>query len=164
MKKPLLSILCVFVFLSTVAQDASEISSKYLELYTSMRFDEIGVFYTDKSIFEDPTTSFFDPRRKYEIKTGSDDITAYLKKGFEKISNIEFNIEKQYAAGTISFSYGILNYDYMIKVEGKDKTLKIKLPLAIILEIKEGKVIHHQDIADYNEWYQQYKVQLNGTE
>lgn len=162
MKKQLLPVLLTLIVTSAMAQSTQEIAEKYLALYTSMKFDELGEFYTDESVFEDPTTSFFDPSGSYEKKLGREDITAFLKDGFAKISNVEFKIEKQFSAGVIFYSYGILNYDYMMNREGKDVLLKIKLPLTIILEFKDGKVIHHQDIADYNEWYSQYKEQIQG--
>ncbi|MEQ8574742.1 nuclear transport factor 2 family protein [Fulvivirga sp.] len=161
MKKILISTMllgiCSFPIL---AQSTIDTCSKYLTLYTSMKFDELGEYYTDQSIFEDPTMSFFDQTENYVKKTGKEQIVTFLKEGFSKISNIEFDIEKQYSVGVISYYYGILNYDYVINHEGLEKLLKIKLPLAIILEVKDGKVIHHQDIANYYEWHQQYKNQL----
>ena len=160
MKKQSLIVLLVLLIGSANAQNTQETAQKYLALYTSMKFDDIGEYYTDQSIFEDPTMSFFDQAGNYEKKSGREEITTFLKEGFAKISNTQFNIEKEFTVGAISYSYGLLNYDYNVSREGQIKTLRIELPLAIILEVKEGKIIHHQDIADYNEWYRQYKNQL----
>jgi limonene-1,2-epoxide hydrolase len=132
----------------------------YLSLYTSLKFDEMTKYYSDNSIFEDPTMSFFNEDKSYEIITGPKNINTFLKEAFKKITDVSFKIEKQYNAGVIFFYYGTFNYKYDI---GKDNNLKIinlSLPLAIILTVKDNKIIHHQDIADYNLWFKQYNQQL----
>ena len=146
---------------SVIAQSTEETAAKYLSFYTTKQFDAIKAYYTDESIFQDATMSFFDQQGKYETLKGSENISAFLKEGFASISEIDYQVQHEYAVGVISYSYGILKYEYVISHEGQQKSLKIELPLAIVLEVKNGKVIRHQDIADYNKWYEQYKAQIN---
>ncbi|MEO9871081.1 nuclear transport factor 2 family protein [Ekhidna sp.] len=161
MKKDLLFTLFICVgFISTVAQNTTETAAKYLDMYTSMKFDEIGEFYSDRTIFDDATMSFFGQGRDYAKRTGREDIIAFLKEGFASLSGIEYEIEKSYGVGVVHFTYGILKYTYSPKIEGEIRSLSMELPLAIVLEIKDGKIVRHQDVADYTEWYKQYQSQI----
>jgi limonene-1,2-epoxide hydrolase len=159
-KRLLLAVLISMNSIGLLAQSTEEVADKYLVLYTSKQFDAMKGYYTDQSTFQDPTMSFFDQESKYETLKGSDNIIAFLKDGFASISKIDFQVQNNFAVGVINYSYGILKYKYTVDREGKTKVMDIALPLAIILEIKDGKVIRHQDIADYNEYYKQYKEQL----
>lgn len=138
------------------------VTNEYLNLYTSKQFKEIAnKYYTDISVFEDPTMSYFAEDKSHPVLKGKKQIQGFLEQGFAKISNIKYEIEKSYSAGSISFNYGILHYDYIAeKKDGTTKKIKFSLPLAITLKFKDGKVIHHQDIADYNAWLKQYNEQI----
>ena len=159
---------CFIIFLviiqSTFSQsesiDNETLATKYLALYTSMNFDEIASYYNESSIFEDPTSSFFSQNSTYEIKTGPDSIIAFLQEGFSKISDISYEIDTKYNVGVVNYTSGILNYKFEISTNGETKKLDFELPLTIILTIKEGKIVHHQDIANYKVWYEQYARQL----
>ncbi|GFZ93821.1 hypothetical protein GCM10011531_27200 [Aquaticitalea lipolytica] len=150
-----------FVNAQTNNSSDTHLGDEYLALYTDLKFDEMMAFYSDDSVFEDPTMSFFSKDLSYEIIKGPKNINAFLKEGFKKITNTEFIIEKQYKVGAIQFYYGTLNYKYNIGKESESKVITFSIPLAIILTIKDDKVIHHQDIADYNIWLKQYNEQLN---
>jgi hypothetical protein len=125
-----------------------------------MEFDKMMEYYSDDSIFEDPTMSFFSKDMSYEILKGPKRINSFLKEGFKKITDPDFKIEKQFSVGVIHFYYGIFNYNYNIGKEGEPKIISFSLPLAIILTVRNNKIIHHQDIADYNVWFKQYNEQL----
>lgn len=141
--------------------DAESLAKQYLDLYTTMNFEKIVKYYDETSIFEDRTTSFFNKNNTYETIVGTDNIVEYLVNGFNKISDINFKIENQYTVGIINYSYGMLNYKYDIGRDGNTKKIEFNLPLAIILTIKDNKIVHHQDIADYNVWSKQYRNQTN---
>ncbi|MBO6523422.1 MAG: nuclear transport factor 2 family protein [Balneolaceae bacterium] len=133
---------------------------EYLSLYTRMDFDELREFYTEESVFEDPTTSVFDADGNYQRLKGPDDITAFLVKGFAGMSDICFEIQEEYTSGVVAFQYGILHYSSTIGTTKDGQPFQFDLPLSIVLIIKNGKVIHHQDFADYKTWNQQYVNQL----
>lgn len=140
----------------------NKVNEEYLKLYTTKKFKKIAnEYYTEASIFEDPTMSYFAADKSHPVLKGKKQIQDFLEKGFAKISNIKYEIEKSYSAGSISFSYGVIYYDYIAeKKDGTIKKIKFSLPLAITLKFKDGKVIHHQDIADYNVWLKQYNKQM----
>ncbi|MCB0461155.1 MAG: nuclear transport factor 2 family protein [Flavobacteriaceae bacterium] len=142
------------------AQTTKEVSDDYLANYTSLNFDKLCQYYTDDSIFEDATMSYFSQDQSYQKPVGAKNIVSFLKEGFAKISNVNYAIKEQYQAGIMSFYYGTLHYDYEINNGGEPKTIQFNLPLAIVLKIENGKVIHHQDIADYNVWMEQYNKQV----
>lgn len=142
---------------STPELDA--VVKEYLSLYTSMNFNELRKFYTEESVFEDPTTSVFDASGNYQKLKGPDNITDFLVKGFAGISDIRFEIQKEYISGVVAFQYGILHYSSTIGITKDGTPFQFELPLAIVLIIKNGKVIHHQDLADYKTWNQQYVAQ-----
>lgn len=153
----------ILLFSSIVnAQTINEAAEDYLKLYTTKQFKKIAnEFYTDVSVFEDPTMSFFSEDKSYPVSKGKEEIVDFLEKGFAKISSMNYKIENSFTAGSIAYNYGFLHYDYKAeKQDGTIKIVKFKLPLTIILKIKDGKVIHHQDIADYNVWLEQYNKQM----
>jgi hypothetical protein len=141
------------------AQSNKEVSNDYISIYTDLNFDKLSYYYTEDSIFEDATMSFFTQDYSYQKPIGSKNIILFLKEGFSKISNLKYDIKEQYQVGIISFYYGTIYYDYDIIKNGESKKIKFALPLAIILKIKNGKVIHHQDIVNYNLWKEQYNKQ-----
>lgn len=144
-----------------VAQDGdvAKIASEYLSLYTSMQFDEIQKFYTEDSIFEDPTMSIFNENGHYETPKGPRNIADFLTKGFNNISDVHFEIKSQYTSGIVAYHQGILHFKSSIGTTKEGNPFRFELPLAIILSIKNGKIIRHQDIADYETWNQQYLSQ-----
>jgi len=164
MYKNVFKICLAFIVLSSshlvIAQESvSELGKDYLALYTTKQFDEITKYYNESSVFEDPTTSIFSQNKDYQILTGPKPISDFLKQGFKNVSSINYNIEREYTSGVIHFTYGKLDYESVFKVEGEEREMKFSIYLTIILTIKDGKVVHHQDIVDYATWFQQYRNQ-----
>lgn len=163
MKTKLKTLIALFLFSSIAnAQSINVVARDYLKLYTTKQFQKMEeLFYTESSVFEDPTMSFFSADKSHPISKGKKEIVDFLEKGFAKISSMNYKIENSFTAGSIAYNYGVLHYDYEVeKQDGTIKIVKFKLPLTIILKIKGGKVIHHQDIADYNVWLKQYNKQI----
>jgi len=152
--------LTFFLCKTSHAQSELEIGTTYVDLYMSKKFDDIAKeYYSEKSVFEDRTTSFFSEDKSYQVLKGSEQIVSYLKKGFANVKNVTFKIENQYTCGAVHCAKGLIDYDSTFNVKEQPTEMHFSLPLTIMLTIKNGKVIHHLDIADYNKWLEQYRKQ-----
>lgn len=52
-----------------------------------------------------------------------------------------------------------INLTWKLKVS-PTKTIRIKMPLIVVLTIENGKVIKHRDYGDYNYFVKQYNEQI----
>jgi len=56
--------------------------------------------------------------------------------------------------------HGIYHYKTKGEVFQSEKPhLQFDVPVVIILKIRDGKVLHHQDYADYSKWFEQFNAQ-----
>ncbi len=159
-----LTIFCVPLFAQekTHHQQVSiqPVAEEYVKLYTSTEFDKYAAFYTDDSIFEDPTTEIFSHEKNHAAPVGKQAIMEFLKKGFKGIFDGQYIVEKKFFAGEYAVFHGVYHYKTRGERFGLEKPhLQFDLPLVIILKIHAGKVLHHQDYADYSKWFEQYNAQ-----
>lgn len=162
--KKLLFILLTFVSISisaqknTVFEDSTSISkvvtSKYLNAYFNLDFDTMKSIMHDSISFQDPTSKFVFGGKKV---VGKIDVYENFKKSYAAIIEM-----KQKTIRTIfSSNTGVFELDLVYKFNNSpDQIITIKMPLIVILTIKNGKVIKHLDFADYNYFMEQYNLQL----
>lgn len=159
-----ITVLLIMSLFSSVGygQSVQSIADEYLSYYTASNFDKLEKMYSDESIFEDPTTSAFSPKGDYQKLKGPQQIIPFLKDGFSNVKNAKYTVKEQYTVGVVQYYSGVLKYNSTYNVDGKSTEMKFELPLNIILEIKDRKVVHHTDIANYNVWSEQYNKQSKG--
>jgi len=82
-----LVIFCLPLFAQENDQDKQAsiqpVAEEYVKLYAGVEFEKYSAFYTDESIFEDPTAEIFYPDKKHPRPVGKEAILKDLKKGFQ---------------------------------------------------------------------------------
>jgi len=138
----------------------TKIANEYINLYFTVQIEKYGAYFTEETIFEDPTTSLFREDNSHGRPVGKKAVIEFLSRGFEGIFDGEFQLEKKFVSGEFAVFQG--NYKYKTKGErlGSEKPyFEFNLPLVTIIRVRDGKVLHHQDYANYEEWGRQYEAQ-----
>ena len=131
-----------------------EVATKYFKAYVGLQFDAMKPLVHEAISFEDPTAKLVFEGKKIE---GKQQVFENFKTGYASILEM-----KQESIRTIfSSDTGIfeINLTWKLKVDST-KTIRIKMPLIVILTIENGKVIKHRDYGDYNYFIKQYNEQI----
>lgn len=141
-------------------EDLQKISADYLNHYCNLEVQQLADYYTEESIWEDPTTSHFGPDFNGKV-VGKENILSFLTEQLNSLSYLKVKYTGRFFAGEYAVYQGV----WSSKLDGKQvgsqrKLVKIQMPFVVILRIKDGKVIHHQDYADYTTYQMQVMKQM----
>ena len=131
-----------------------EVATKYFKAYIGLQFDAMKPLVHEAISFEDPTAKLVFGGKKIE---GKQQVFENFKAGYASILEMkQESIRTIFSSDTGVFE---INLTWKLKVS-KTKTIRIKMPLIVVLTIENGKVIKHRDYGDYNYFVKQYNEQI----
>mgnify|MGYP005991290923 CR=1 FL=1 len=132
------------------------ITIKYFNDYLKLDF-EVLKSQMDNDI------SFNDTTAKLILGVGLVEGKVKVFENFKKTYASIVEMKSEPIRTMFSSNVGVFEIEltYKFKISA-DKTITIsKMPLIVILTVKDGKVIKHRDYGDYNYFLKQYKAQLS---
>ena len=119
---------------------------EYLELYHAGKIEQMRPFFTEASVFEDPTAEAMGSGFRL---TGADQIVTQLSEIFDA-QKPEYQPVFQFESGRFAVSAGSFVYELPGSMAGSDEeSVQIELSITSIAEFDGGKVVRHTDYGDY---------------
>lgn len=133
--------------------DLVQVAKSYLSFYGKGEIEPLGSYLTANARFSDPSMDV----------TGKDKIIDSLKQVFSSISNMKFDVENSYVSGQTNYiTQGKVYFDIKGAALGLEKKLfHIKMPMIIVLDIKQGKIVEHIDYMDSKLFNLQIQEQMS---
>lgn len=159
--------LLVLSQLSALAQTAgkdvaiSEHVRSYVDAYTNLQFDKLAGYYTDTSVFQDPTLALIADNAAKPV-IGPKAILEKLSRNFYGVTQQSYQLTDAYAVGDYAILSGV--YDYVQNATsfgGPDVDIHFSLRSTTVLKSDQGKIIEHVDYMDYTSWFEQFEAQKN---
>ena len=135
------------------AQDSEETETRdvavgleYLGLYHAGKIEEMRPFFTEASLFEDPTAEAMGIGFRL---TGGDQIVTQLT-GIFAAQNPEYQPVFEFQSGRFAVSAGAFAYDVPGAMAGSaEESVRIELQVASVVELDGDHVVRHADYGDY---------------
>ncbi|MEM9598333.1 MAG: nuclear transport factor 2 family protein [Acidobacteriota bacterium] len=141
---------------ATTAQEAvadpgeqKRLALEYLGALADADWEKQKTFYTDESVFEDPTADLFgEPWRL----SGADEITDFWRTNYESSGTL--GVVNTFDRIFVNGSRVILVYEARVRFDGVQvgfpgEQLEGTIQGVTVLRIEGGKVLHHLDHVDY---------------
>lgn len=139
---------------SDISANTKNITTAYFNAYISLDFEAMKNQVSEDISFNDPTAKLIFGGDLVEGKTT---VFENFKKGYAAIIEMNSEITRTIFSGNIGVFEIELTYKFKA---GADKIITIsKMPLIVILTLKDGKIIEHRDFGDYNIFLKQYSEQ-----
>ncbi|MCP4218967.1 MAG: hypothetical protein GY765_30315 [bacterium] len=146
-----------------VVKDIKQISRGYMEAYGNVDVKRMAEYYTDESFFEDKTLdaamrlsgkkAITGLKGKQAIKQ----VLTMLLKGYD---SVKFDYIDSFYTGGYAIHTG--NFLLAIPAKGNLPARVLTFGGVVFLEIKDGKVYRHNDMVDYQSYFEQLPVQPAG--
>jgi limonene-1,2-epoxide hydrolase len=139
-----------------ITKSTEEVAQKYFKHYFDLEFDQLELLMHDSISFQDPTAEFV---FSGELIKGKAPLMEFFKTNYASIIGMNTQINRS----IISSGVALFEIDLTWSFEGNTPDEKVtikKMPLVIILKIKDGKVIEHRDYGDYRVFMEQYRSQV----
>lgn len=135
------------------AQDPEETETRdvavgleYLELYHAGKIEDMRPFFTEASVFEDPTAEAMGSGFRL---TGGDQIVTQLT-GIFAAQKPEYQPVFEFQSGRFAASAGAFAYDVPGAMAGSaEESVRIELQVVSIVELDGDHVVRHADYGDY---------------
>ena len=119
---------------------------EYLELYHAGKIEEMRPFFTETSLFEDPTA---EAMGSVFSLTGGDQIVSQLSALFAA-QDPEYRPALEFQSGRFAVSAGAFAYDVPGAMAGStEKSVRVELQVTSIVEFDGDHVVRHADYGDY---------------
>lgn len=144
------------VFLSLLAEPTEaqspkpsvlQIGEQYLATYGRGDADGLAAFLTPESVLEDPTGAAMGREIRF---IGVNRILPWLKQSFAAVTTLHLEITERFSTGPYAIYSGVLHYSVpgvMLGVQTEEVSMSPRF--TVVLEIRNGKVMHHTDYVDY---------------
>lgn len=124
-----------------------KVAEQYLAAYFSRDLEKLASFYTEKSVYTDPTAESMGVTVHFK---GRDDIIKNLKKVYPAEAKLQFKRELVFSTGEYFVAAGVISYD-LPSSGGKDQpATRLSGKAVIVLQVEGGKVVLQKDYADYD--------------
>ena len=124
----------------------ADISQRYLQAYFAKDWNTLETLLADSASFADPTaTQLFGA----ETKTGKTVIMQAFREHYAPIS-FQFIQDSRMFAIDHAIFVGKLSWTYQLP---KQKLVVEKMPMVVVLQMVDGRVVSHRDYADYRPYF-----------
>jgi ketosteroid isomerase-like protein len=124
----------------------AETGQRYLQAYFAKDWNTLETLLADTASFADPTaTQLFGA----ETKTGKTAIMAAFRTHYAPIS-FQFSQESSMFAIDHAIFVGQLSWTYQ---QAQQKLVVEKMPIVVVLQMADGRVVSHRDYADYRPYF-----------
>ncbi|MEM1179730.1 MAG: nuclear transport factor 2 family protein [Acidobacteriota bacterium] len=129
--------------------EQKRLALEYLGALADADWEKQRSFYTDESVFEDPTADLFgEPWRL----SGADEITDFWRTNYEGSGTL--GVVNTFDRIFVNGSRVVLVYDARVRFDGLQvgfpgERLEGTIQGVTVLRIEGGKVLHHLDHVDY---------------
>jgi len=121
-------------------------SQRYLQAYFAKDWNTLETLLADTASFADPTaTQLFGA----ETKTGKTVIMQAFREHYAPIS-FQFTQDSSMFAIDHAIFVGKLSWTYQLP---KQKLVVEKMPMVVVLQMVDGRVVSHRDYADYRPYF-----------
>ena len=129
--------------------ELKRIALEYLEALANADWEKQRTFYTDESVFEDPTADLFGEPWHFR---GADEITNFWRTSYEGSGTL--GVTNTFDRIFVNGSRVVLVYDALVRFDGLQvgfpgEQLEGHIQGVTVLRIEGGKVLHHLDHVDY---------------
>ena len=140
---------------SDITEVTKKITTSYFKNYIQLDFDKMKNQMNDSISFNDTTAKLIFGTKLID---GKKVVFENFKKTYAAITEMKSDIKRT----IFSSNVGVFEIELTYKFKATDKKIITisKMPLIIILTVKNGKIIEHRDFGDYNIFLEQYQKQL----
>lgn len=129
--------------------ERKQIALDYLETLAAADWEKQKTFYTEETVFEDPTADFFgDP---WHLK-GPEAISEFWRTAYD--SSGTRSVENDYLRLFVNGSRVVVTFDSKVRFDAASlgfpgQEVEGVIHVVTVLKIEDGKIVHHLDHADY---------------
>ena len=154
MKAAVLLLIGLVALTPARAQSPAElerIAMDYLETLEAMDWERQKTFYTEESVFEDPTSEVFGEPWHF---VGPEEISGFWRASAESAGTL--SIDNTYRKVFVTGSRVVAAIDARVRNDAANlgfpgEIFEGTIHVVSVLEIRDGKIVHHLDHADYAE-------------
>ena len=131
------------------SEDLEAVARSYLETLAAMDWEKQKSYYTEETIFEDPTAVYFGVPWKI---VGGEAIADFWRSAATDAGTLE--IRNEIGRLFVTGPYVVIDYASHVRMRGDmigfpERELEGSIEVATVLKIQHGKILHHLDHADY---------------
>lgn len=135
------------------------VAERYLAAYEALDFDRLLTFWTDDSVWQDPTGA--EIGASPAPVRGATAIRDHLLAATNGIEAVEFDLPERFHSGGQVVNIGTFRYTLDGTALGAPgKRARFEMRTVIVLEVRDGKVLSHTDYADFSDWQEQLQRSL----
>jgi ketosteroid isomerase-like protein len=117
----------------------------YLKTFYAKDFQALESFYTDRSVFEAPAGLWHTSAQALKAQ-GKEEVLSLLKTSLQHSPQSTLNLHEYYQSGDFTIVHGHLSVEKTVYAAGaSSQTVKEQFPVTVILKIKDGKVLMHEE-------------------
>ncbi len=140
-------------------ESAIDIANRYIEAYLSLDQEALAPFFTEESVWCDPTSKEIGARGTPE--TGGEKILQRLKQETQGLIECHLDVEEQFASGGYVVTRGAFGYRMVGDLFGRPgEDFEVNMSLVMVLRIDGDKVLEHTDYTDFSDYREQIRRQL----
>lgn len=153
------------IFEQPQEKSTESVAREYLETFYRLDYEKLADFYTEKSLWVDPSTKVVNPDPGYVVpgSVGGARIISDLQTGFAGVFDASYTFERSFYSGGFAVIFGSYNYRiparYFVGLAHSNKIFEFTIPMNTILTIKDGKVLEHREYGDWTSWQRQAYTQ-----
>lgn len=137
--------------------DPRAVAEAYLEAYGAMDFDRLETYWSEASVWQDPTSAAVGASP--DPVSGATAIRAHLTTATTGLEDLEFVFDERFESAGFVVSVGTMRYGIDVAPPGKPAhRARFELRTVIVLEIRDGVVVRHTDYTDFSHWREQWQA------
>ena len=133
-----------------------KVATEYFDHYFKMEFDAMERLADPAVSFEDPTANTVFGGA---VVSGREQTYAKMRQTFAGFTHLAFRPTRKYFSGEHAVMEGVIDWTFKGETAGQQISI-VGMPLVIILQVREGRVLTHRDFGDYRVFLRQYREQL----
>ncbi|PHS62868.1 MAG: hypothetical protein COB12_10210 [Flavobacterium sp.] len=142
------------VSFSEITTNTKSITTTYFNDYINLDFDALKSQMDNDISFNDTTAKLI---FGIELVEGKKQVFENFKNTYTSIVEMKADIIRTIFSSHVGIFEIELTYKFKVGIE-KVITIK-KMPLIVVLTVKDGKISEHKDYGDYNHFLEQYSNQ-----
>lgn len=119
------------------------VAKPYFEAYIARDWDRLEPMLDDKAVFDDVTAHLV---FNAVGKQGKVELMKAFRETYAAIRSMRFHPQSQFASGEYMVFVGELEWSLAMP---DGLVVDTRMPFVVRLQVHEGKVLDHQDMADY---------------
>lgn len=130
--------------LAQTSQATQNVAEAYFQAYIARDWDRLEPLLAEAGRFEDPTASSVFGGVGKQGKTA---VMQGFREGYASINQMSFVPASKFFSGDHAVFVGELDWQLQLPEALQVRT---RMPLVVRLRVRDGQVIEHIDVADYN--------------